>query len=103
MRLHSPTTLVCRWPIGNKTRRDHTETAHVLEVIGEVKNKNVVIVDDFTISGGTLISMAEVLTKPRSQGHLRRRVAWRFGPKRCREDRRQPDQATVHDGHDRDP
>ncbi len=47
--------------IGNKTRRDHTETAHVLEVIGEVQNKNVVIVDDFTISGGTLISMAEVL------------------------------------------
>ena len=39
----------------------HTETARVLEVIGDVKDKNVLIVDDFTISGGTLISMAEVL------------------------------------------
>ncbi len=49
--------------IGNKTRRDHTETAHVLEVIGDVKNKNVLIVDDFTITGGTLISMAEECQK----------------------------------------
>jgi len=47
--------------IGNKTRRDHTETAHVLELIGDVRNKNVLVVDDFTISGGTLIAMAEVL------------------------------------------
>jgi ribose-phosphate pyrophosphokinase len=47
--------------IGNKTRADHDEKAQVLEVIGEVDGKNVVIVDDFTISGGTLISMAEVL------------------------------------------
>ncbi|MCL4133266.1 UNVERIFIED_CONTAM: hypothetical protein GTU68_025387 [Idotea baltica] len=47
--------------IGNKTRRDHTEQAEVLELIGDVKNKNVLIVDDFTISGGTLMSMASVL------------------------------------------
>lgn len=47
--------------IGNKTRRDHTENAEVLELIGEVAGKNVLIVDDFTISGGTLISMANVL------------------------------------------
>ncbi|MEW4528516.1 MAG: ribose-phosphate diphosphokinase [Maioricimonas sp. JB045] len=47
--------------IGNKTRRDHTESAEVLEVIGEVSGKNVLIVDDFTISGGTLVSMADVL------------------------------------------
>ncbi|MCA9079792.1 MAG: ribose-phosphate pyrophosphokinase [Planctomycetaceae bacterium] len=51
--------------IGNKTRRDHTEQAEVLELIGHVEGKNVLIVDDFTISGGTLISMAEVL---RSRG-----------------------------------
>ncbi|MBX3441904.1 MAG: ribose-phosphate diphosphokinase [Planctomyces sp.] len=49
--------------IGNKTRRDHTERAEVLEVIGDVKGKNVLIVDDFTISGGTLIAMADVLAK----------------------------------------
>ncbi len=47
--------------IGNKERADHTENAEVLEIIGNVKDKNVVIVDDFTISGGTLISMAELL------------------------------------------
>ncbi len=47
--------------IGNKTRRDHSETSEVLEVIGHVEGKNVLIVDDFTISGGTLVGMADVL------------------------------------------
>lgn len=49
--------------IGNKTRRDHTEAAEVLELIGDVDGRNVLIVDDFTISGGTLISMADLLHK----------------------------------------
>jgi ribose-phosphate pyrophosphokinase len=44
--------------IGNKMRADHSERAEVHTVIGEVKDKNVLIVDDFTISGGTLIEMA---------------------------------------------
>ena len=43
---------------GNKSRRAHDEHAEVLNVIGDVKGKNVLIVDDFTISGGTLIEMA---------------------------------------------
>jgi ribose-phosphate pyrophosphokinase len=43
---------------GNKTRRAHDERAEMLEVVGEVAGKNVLIVDDFTISGGTLIEMA---------------------------------------------
>jgi len=43
---------------GNKTRRAHDEKAEMLDIIGEVKGKNVLIVDDFTISGGTLIEMA---------------------------------------------
>jgi ribose-phosphate pyrophosphokinase len=47
--------------IGNKQRDDHSEQARVLEVIGEVENKNIVIVDDFTITGGSLISMAALL------------------------------------------
>jgi len=47
--------------IGNKQRTDHTENAEVLEVIGEVTGKNVVMVDDFTITGGSLISMANLL------------------------------------------
>lgn len=44
--------------IGNKMRTDHSEKAEVHTVIGEVKGKNVLVVDDFTISGGTLIEMA---------------------------------------------
>jgi len=47
--------------IGNKTRTRHDENAEVLEVIGDVKGKNVLIVDDFTITGGTLMSMADLL------------------------------------------
>ncbi len=45
--------------IGNKTRQDHNERAEVLDIIGSVQGKNVLIVDDFTISGGTLIEMAK--------------------------------------------
>ena len=43
---------------GNKSRKFHNERAEVLNVVGEVNGKNVLIVDDFTISGGTLIEMA---------------------------------------------
>jgi ribose-phosphate pyrophosphokinase len=44
---------------GNKIRRGHDEQAEMLDIVGDVKGKNVLIVDDFTISGGTLIEMAE--------------------------------------------
>jgi ribose-phosphate pyrophosphokinase len=44
---------------GNKTRRAHDEQAEMLDIVGEVKGKNVLLVDDFTISGGTLIEMAK--------------------------------------------
>lgn len=47
--------------IGNKQRKDHSETAEVLEVIGDVSGRNVLMVDDFTITGGSLVSMASVL------------------------------------------
>jgi ribose-phosphate pyrophosphokinase len=43
---------------GNKVRTAHDERAEMLDIIGEVNGKNVLIVDDFTISGGTLIEMA---------------------------------------------
>ncbi len=43
---------------GNKTRRGHDERAEMLDIVGNVRGKNVLIVDDFTISGGTLIEMA---------------------------------------------
>lgn len=47
--------------IGNKIRTDHDEKAQVLEIIGDVKGKNAVIVDDFTISCGTLADTARAL------------------------------------------
>ncbi len=47
--------------IGDKERVDHTENASILEVIGDVKDKNCLIVDDFTISGGTLVNLASSL------------------------------------------
>ena len=43
---------------GNKVRRAHDEQAEMLDIVGHVEGKNVLIVDDFTISGGTLIEMA---------------------------------------------
>lgn len=47
--------------IGDKSRIDHSEKANILEIIGNVNGKNAVIVDDFTISGGTLIDLAHKL------------------------------------------
>ncbi len=47
--------------IGDKERYDHTENAEVLGLIGEVSGKNALIVDDFTISGGTLCNLAKAL------------------------------------------
>jgi ribose-phosphate pyrophosphokinase len=47
--------------IGDKTRAAHDEKAEVLEIIGDVSGKNAVIVDDFTISCGTLIDTARAL------------------------------------------
>ena len=47
--------------IGDKTRTDHLENAKILEVIGDVAGRDCMIVDDFTISGGTLVNLAESL------------------------------------------
>ncbi len=47
--------------IGDKTRSGHDENAQILEVIGNVEGKNCLIVDDFSISGGTLIDVANML------------------------------------------
>ena len=47
--------------IGDKVRADHDERATVTDVIGEVAGRNAVLVDDFTISAGTLVEAAESL------------------------------------------
>ena len=47
--------------IGDKERVDHRECAEVLEIIGDVRGKTALVVDDFTISAGTLVDVAEKL------------------------------------------
>ncbi len=47
--------------IADKQRVAHDEHAKILEVIGDVKGKNAVVVDDFTISGGTLVEVSKKL------------------------------------------
>jgi ribose-phosphate pyrophosphokinase len=47
--------------IGNKIRTGHDEKAKVIDIIGNIEGKNVVIVDDFTISCGTLADTARAL------------------------------------------
>jgi ribose-phosphate pyrophosphokinase len=47
--------------IADKERIDHTEAAQVIDLIGEVEGRHALIVDDFTISAGTLAEVAECL------------------------------------------
>ncbi len=50
--------LHCPVAIGDKTRTGHDENAKILEIIGHVEGKNCLIVDDFSISGGTICDIA---------------------------------------------
>ncbi|MBC8081085.1 MAG: ribose-phosphate diphosphokinase [Gorillibacterium sp.] len=47
--------------IGDKTRKDHSEQAEILELIGDVNGRTALIVDDFSLSGGTLVELAKLL------------------------------------------
>ncbi len=47
--------------IADKERAGHDERATVLNIIGDVRGKSAVVVDDFTISGGTLVEVANTL------------------------------------------
>ncbi|MBI4993211.1 MAG: ribose-phosphate pyrophosphokinase [Candidatus Magasanikbacteria bacterium] len=47
----------------DKRREGNDETVRIKGVIGEVRNKNVLLLDDETTSGGTLVENAEYLTK----------------------------------------
>jgi ribose-phosphate pyrophosphokinase len=49
--------------IGDKERVGHDETATVMEIIGDVTDKTALVVDDFTVSGGTLVDVAERLVE----------------------------------------
>lgn len=47
--------------VGDKLRMGNEERIEEVEIIGNVAGKTALIVDDFTISGGTLIAVAEKL------------------------------------------
>jgi ribose-phosphate pyrophosphokinase len=47
--------------IADKVRKGHGETADLVEIIGDVAGRDAVVVDDFTISAGTLVEAAEQL------------------------------------------
>ncbi len=47
--------------IGDKERVAHDEDAHVLEIIGNVEGQTALVVDDFSISAGTLVDVAHKL------------------------------------------
>ena len=47
--------------IADKARGGHDESVESMELIGDVSGRDAVIVDDFTISGGTLIEAAQEL------------------------------------------
>jgi len=47
--------------IGSKQRLSHDETAEIVGIIGDVRDKSAVIVDDFTITCGTLVETAKSL------------------------------------------
>ncbi len=49
--------------IADKERRAHNERAEIVEIIGEVRDKTAVIVDDFTLSAGTLVEAANKLVE----------------------------------------
>lgn len=53
--------LNCPVAIGDKIRKSHDERAEILEIIGSVEGKNAIIVDDFTITLGTLSEAAKAL------------------------------------------
>jgi ribose-phosphate pyrophosphokinase len=47
--------------ICDKIRKDHTEKAVIIEMFGSIRDKNALIVDDFTLTCGTLIESARIL------------------------------------------
>ncbi|MCK5758061.1 MAG: ribose-phosphate diphosphokinase [Clostridiales bacterium] len=49
--------------IGDKERITHDENASIVEIVGDVSGKNAVIVDDFSISGGSLVNLASELKR----------------------------------------
>ncbi len=55
--------LGCSIAVADKIRRDHDERAEITDIIGDVRGKTALLVDDFTISATTLTEAADQLMK----------------------------------------
>jgi ribose-phosphate pyrophosphokinase len=51
------------YAIGDKTRTGHDENASVMDLIGEVSGRDAIIVDDFSLSAGTIVEVSGLLRK----------------------------------------
>ena len=49
--------------IGDKTRSGHDENAEMMEIIGNVSGMDAIIVDDFSLSAGTVVEVSKLLKK----------------------------------------
>jgi ribose-phosphate pyrophosphokinase len=49
--------------IADKRRVAHDEQAEIMEIIGNVRGKVAVLIDDFTLSAGTLVDAADKLVE----------------------------------------
>ena len=88
--------------IADKERADHTETAEVVDLIGDVEGRTALVVDDFTISAGHAGRRRPGAARAGRRRRLRRgdpRPAHRAGD---RAPRRQRHRAPVHDRLGRD-
>jgi ribose-phosphate pyrophosphokinase len=54
--------LGARFAMADKERPDHDEHPEIMDIIGDVSGRTALIVDDFTISAGTLCEVAEALS-----------------------------------------
>ncbi len=89
--------------IADKRRVDHSETPEITELIGSVSGRTALIVDDFTISAGTLVDAARLLVERGAVAGLRGSEP-RSSRRSCdRTARRQPHRAAVHDRQRGDP
>ena len=80
--------------------RPAQQVAEIAYVIGDVKDKTAVIVDDIIDTAGTLRAAGETVKDEGAQARLRRRHAPGALRQRVREPRREPVRADRDHGHD---
>ena len=98
-----PTASTRPLAIVEKRRIGNEEKVEAMNIIGEVEGRNVLIVDDEVLTGGTLVATADVSHRARRDRRLRRRHARHPRRRRRRADREGADQGARLHGHDPHP